>query len=185
MLSLNYAISKEDYVFFYTYMMWDSPENAGKRNWFYVRQLLPPILFLLAFYYTGLFNRSNQFVLLIVGFLALTVITSLKSARGNTVRQAEKIANDPGNESMFSNRSLQVSDAGITVQDELSETRYRWKAFCKRMESERYFFLFTNNVQAIIIPKRAFTSSDQLQQFEKMLTQHLSIDAEFGRFIKS
>lgn len=98
---------------------------------------------------------------------------------------AEKIARDPGNEMMFREHNLQASDNGLVLQDPTIETRYQWKAFTKKLESQEYYFLFLNNIQALIIPKRVFTDPGQQARFDKLLSQHLSLDAEVGHLIKS
>ncbi len=53
-----------------------------------------------------------------------------------------------------------------------------WKAVVRKTETETYFFLFINSIQAIIIPKRAFDNKDEKAEFKKMLSKHISLDAE-------
>ncbi len=184
MVSLKYAITKEDYVNYYTYVMWDAPENKRKRAWYYLRQIIPLALFIMAFYYTGIFERSSKFILLIMGFLLLTSILSLFGVRTNAIRQAEKVAGDPDNSSVFLDVNVIISEAGISVKDELKETKYQWASFIKKQESKQYYFLFISAIQAVIIPKRAFTTADEMLQFEKLLSQQLSFDAELGHMLK-
>jgi len=185
MVSIKYAISKEDYINYYAYVVWDAPENRAKRMWYYVKQIVPILLFLFAFYYTGIFERNSTFILIILAFIFLTSALSLFGVRSNTIKQGEKITDDPGNSSIFLERSLQVTDAGIVSKDALVEINYHWSAFIKKQESKDYYFLFTSSIQALIIPKRIFNNLLERSQFEKLLTQHLSFDAEIGHLIKS
>ena len=185
MVSLRYAITKEDYVNYYAYVTWDAPGNAKKRLIYYARQILPILLFIFAFYYTGLFERNSKFILLIVGFLIATSLLSLIGVRTNAIRQAEKIADDPGNSSIFLEAVVVVNETGITVKDELMETKYQWKAFTKKLESQNYYFIFHNSIQALIIPKRVFNTTDQKLQFEKLLGQYISLEADVAHLIKS
>src|SRR4051794_28145299 len=106
MISLKYSISKEDYINYYAYVAWDAPENRKKRLWYYIKQVVPILLFLFAFYYTGIFERNSKFILLILAFIFLTSALSLFGVRSNTIRQAEKVTEDPGNSSIFLERSL-------------------------------------------------------------------------------
>ena len=184
MISLKYSLLKEDYVSFYTYVVWDAPENRKKRIIYYVKQALPIVLFLAAFYYTGIFERNSNFILLILGFIFLTSILSLFGVRSNAVRAGEKIANDPSNSSFFSESTLTVSESGIQIKDELKEAIYHWAAFIKKQESRNHYFLFTSSLQGLILPKRIFSKEEKLL-FEKLLTQHLSFDAELGHLVKS
>jgi len=184
MISLNYSISKEDYINYYTYVLWDSPANRKKRLSYYTRQVIPLLLFIAAFYYTGIFERNSRFTLLIIGAIFLTSLFSFVGVRSNTLRRAQKIADDPGNSPIFQQFALDVSETGLSVKGALSETRYQWKAFIKKQETKDYYFLFTSGIQAMIIPKRIF-NKDERMQFEKLLSQHLSFDAEIGHLIKS
>lgn len=185
MISLKYSISKEDYINYYAYVVWDAPENRMKRLWYYVKQLIPILLFLFAFYYTGIFERNSRFILLILGLVFFTTALSLLGVRSNTVKQAEKITDDPANNSIFSEQSMIISENGIMTKDPLVEVSYQWKAFIKKQESKEYYFLFTSAIQALIIPKRIFNNAIERTEFEKLLTHHLSFDAEIGHLVKS
>lgn len=183
MVSLKYSLTKEDYINYYTYMWWDAPGRQKKRWLYYARQLFPLLLFFIAFYYTGLFDRSGNFILLIFGLLFATSMLSFIGVRSNTMRQAEKITDDPENASMFLEITATISETGFTMKDELQETKIQWKAFTKKLESKNYYFLFLNSIQAIIIPKRIFISPEQKAQFERLLTQYLSFEADVSHLI--
>ncbi|MEO6489413.1 MAG: YcxB family protein [Ferruginibacter sp.] len=185
MVSLKYSISKEDYINYYAYVVWDAPDNRKKRLWYYVKQLIPILLFLFAFYYTGIFERNSKFILLILGFIFLTSALSLFGVRSNTIKQAKKITDDPGNSSIFLERSLFISESGIIAKDALIEIKYQWEAFIKKQESREYYFLFTSSIHAIIIPKRIFHNDVERKQLEKLLSQYLSFDAEIGPLLNS
>jgi hypothetical protein len=64
------------------------------------------------------------------------------------------------------------------------ETRFQWKSFIKKQENREYYFLFTSSMQAVIVPKRVFKNTDEKIQFEKLLSQYLSFDAEIGHLVK-
>ncbi len=185
MIQLNYALNKDDYANYYTYVKWDAPENKKKRLTYYARQLLPVVAFTLAFYYTGLFKRDTTFILLIGGFLLLTSIMAIFGVKTNLRKEAEKLAEDPKNGILFADVQLQVSETGIQCKSEWVSTQYQWKAYIRLQENEKYFFLFINAAQALIVPKRAFTHAEELESFKKLLRQYLSFDAEIGHLVKS
>ncbi|MFT3911882.1 MAG: YcxB family protein [Ferruginibacter sp.] len=185
MLSLKYSITKEDYINYYTYILWDAPENKKKRIRYYARQIIPILLFLLAFYYTGLFDRNRNFILLIAGALLATSLLSLLGVRSNMMKQAQRVADNPENSSIFSDMTVTVSEAGIIAKSESVETKYQWTSIIKKLESKNYYFLFINGIQAIIIPKRIFNSPEEKAQFEKALAQYLSFDADVSHLLRS
>ncbi len=185
MIMLQFSLTKEDFVNYHSFIMWDAPENKQKKIKYYIRQLIPIILFIAAFYYTGIFERNSKFILLISGFIIITSVLSLFGIRSNTIKQAEKIATDPNNSSIFLETIFTISETGIITKDNLTETKFQWNAFIKKQENKRYYYLFTSTIQAIIIPKRVFKNHDESIQFEKLLSQNLSFDAEIGFLIKS
>lgn len=184
MVTLQYAITKQDYANYYAYVVWDAPANRKKRLIYYAKQLVPVLIFLLAFFYTGLFDRPGKFIFLIAGVLFITTFLSLLGVRNNIMRQAERIADDPDNASIFADFTLTVTDAGITLKNDSLETKFQWTAFLKKLESKNYYFLFHNSIQAVIIPKRVFDSEEVKARFEKILTRHLSFEAEVSEFMR-
>lgn len=185
MLTLSYTLEKEDYVNYYAFVMWDAPENKKKRLLYYVKQVLPIFFFVWAFYYTGLFKRDSLFIFVIAGFLILTSLLSLLGVRTNMLKQAEKIANNPDNQSIFLPTILSVSESGLVFKSDIQESKYQWKAFIKKQESTRYYFLFISAIQGVIIPKRAFSNAEEKARFEKLLQHNLSFEAELGHMLKS
>lgn len=185
MIALNITLTREDYVTFYTYVSWDSPENRNKRIRFYVRQLIPLAVFLFAFYYTGIFRRDSTFILIFGVAMVATAVLSLMSARSTLKRQAEKVSTNPDNESIFRERQYIFSETGILIKDPLMQSTVQWAAIIRKVESQNYYILFLNGIQALILPKRAFTSQEQQQQFERLLSQQLSMEAEMGHLVKS
>ena len=184
MVALKYSITKEDYVNFYTYIMWDAPGKRKKRQMFYAKQSVPILIFLLAFYYTGLFDRPGKFILLIGGFLMITTLLSFIGVRTNTMKQAESIAENPENDSIFNELNVVASETGLLIKNDLKETKYQWASIIKKLESRNYYFLFHNAMEAIIIPKRAFSNEEEKVRFEKLLSQYLSLDAEVFHLLK-
>ncbi len=184
MVSLKYTLSQKDYVNFYTFVLWDAPGNSKKRFIHYARQLVPILLFLFAFYYTGIFERNSRFILLIIGVIILTTALSLFGVRTNIVKQGNKIADDPGNSSIFLETLLIATETGVSLKDSVKEQKYSWQAFIKKQDNPEYYILFTSSMQGIIIPKRAFSMEEKVR-FEKLLTQYLSFDAELGHLVKS
>ncbi len=184
MVSLKYTLLKEDYVNYYAYILWDAPGNRKKRILHYAKQLVPIGLFLFAFYYTGILDRSSRFVLLIMVAILITALLSLFGLRSIMLKQGKKIADDPGNSSIFLETQLLANESGIILKDSLKELRYGWAAFIRKEENAACYMLFTSSLQGIIIPKRVFDANEKAQ-FDKLLAQYLSFDADLGHLVKS
>ena len=181
---IKYAVTKEDYIQYYTYVSWDAPEQKKKKINYYLRQLLINVGVIAIVFYTGIFSLHNWYLYLYLGILLFTTAVQVFSARNNVAKHAEKVTNDENNASIFSEKTMEVDDSGIFIKDPLSETRWRWQAFIRKEENKDYYFLFTGSIEALIVPKRIFKIAEEKSRFEKLLVQHLSLDAEVGHLVK-
>ncbi len=178
-IQFRYAITKEDYVNFYTYVFWDARENQKKRIYYYIKQLIPLAIFLYAFYYTGLLQRSGSFMYVVIGLLVATSLLSFINVRSNVTKSAEKIADNKENVSLFEEKLIEISENGISVKSPMVEGFYRWPSIIRKTETKEYYFLYTSAIYALIIPKRSFPSPADRANFDKLLVQHLSFQADF------
>jgi YcxB-like protein len=181
---LKYAVTKEDYIEYYTYVSWDAPEQKRKKINYYLRQLLINGGVIAIIFYSRAFSFHFWYMYIYLGILLLTIIFQIFSARNSVSKQAEKVTLDENNASIFSEKIMEIDDSGISLKDAVTESRFRWQAFIKKQENNHYYFLFTSSIEAIIIPKRIFKLADEKSRFEKLLTQHLSLDAEVGHLVK-
>jgi hypothetical protein len=181
---LKYAVTKEDYIEYYTYVSWDAPEQRKKKINYYLRQVIINGGLIALIFYTGVFSFHFWYMYLYLGVLLLTTVVQILSARNSVSKQAEKITSDANNASIFSEKTIEIDDSGILLKDEFTESKYCWEAFIKKQENNNYYFLFPSSVEAIIIPKRIFKLAEEKNRFEKLLTQHLSLDAEVGHLVK-
>jgi hypothetical protein len=184
MLSLHYSISKDDYINYYTYVMWDSPDKRKKHFFYYGQQLLTNGIIVVILLYSGLFNYKSSWLYIYMGILLAIVLLQFFAGRSKVKKQGDKITGDPYNASIFLDTVLEISETGIFRKDDTKEIRYNWNAFIKKMENDDYYFLFVNKIEALIIPKKVFRSTTEKDNFDHLLTLHLSFDAEIAHLIK-
>lgn len=184
MISVKYALTKDDYINYYLYMMWDAPERKKTRLRSYSRQVLLNGGLIAILFYTDVFRYSPTTLYIYTGVLVFMTLLQIFSARMNVKKQADKLASNKDNQAFFLEAQLDISEAGIVRKDENQESKTQWKAFIKKQETADYYFLFTSAIQAFIIPKRILKSAEEKHQLEKLLLQHLSFDAELGHLIK-
>lgn len=185
MLTLNFALTKEDFCNFYLFVMWDKPSKQKKRRLLYLKQIVTTILFLTVFYFTGLFNRSNSFAYIVVSFLLLTTILSITGLRSGLKSEANKISENVDNASIFLNSLVVINENGISLKDKLSERIFKWEAFNKLEENKDYYFIFYTASEALIFPKSIFKSEADKTIFDQLLSRFLSFEAAFGNQLKS
>ncbi len=178
MVSLKYTITKEDYISFYTHVMWDAGDRKRSRAKNILKQLGFVLLFLAVYYFAGGFRFLSKISAGIILLMFATSLLPLIGGRAGTERQAEDFAEDPENASVFTDHILEVSEEGLEVKTGASDLKYSWKAITRRTETSAYYFLFLNAIHALIIPKRAIGSNEEALEFKKLLTRHLSLDAD-------
>ncbi|NQZ60508.1 MAG: YcxB family protein [Lentisphaeraceae bacterium] len=97
-------------------------------------------------------------ILLIGGMAALTPLTHIYWTR-RILNSAPHIL-EPIN--------IQFSEKTIKVISSNGSSDFNWELINKTQESSKYFFLYLNELNALVVPKRNFTS-DQLMKFKTML----------------
>lgn len=184
MLSVKYALTEADYASYYTFVMWDAPERKKTKVKYYLRQLLVNALIIAAILYSNLFRFQLLYVYAYAGIVVLGAAWQIFYSRTNIRQQGMKVAEDPENSALYLEVQLDINDSGINKKNSVLETKYSWQAFNKKEETPAHYFLFTSSVEALIIPKRIFKTAEEKQQFEKLMLQHLSLDAEVAHLMK-
>jgi hypothetical protein len=71
---------------------------------------------------------------------------------------------------MFGLRTVTVSDTGIVSDHQLGHTESAWNTYEKFRETQKLFLLYQSTDIVGIVPKRAFASPADLQQFRALIT---------------
>ena len=180
MLTLNFALTKEDYCNFYLHVMWDDLAKQKKRKFHYVKQVGTAALFVTVFYFSGLFNRNSSFAYIVISLLLLTSILSITSLKSSLRNQAKVISDDIDNSSIFLQTRLVLNESEIILTNGLIEQIFKWAAIIRMQENKEYYFLFYNASEAIIIPKRLLKSTQIKSTLDDLLNKYLTFDAFIG-----
>ena len=181
MVSLQYNITKEDYISFYTHVFWE--EGKKKRRLNFLKQGGFLITFLIVLYFAGGLGSFNTFSIAIYVLIFTSTLLPLFSGRSSVVRSAEKITDNPQNSSLFTENHLTATDAELNIKNVFVQTNYSWKAIIKKTETDTHYFLFENSLQAIIIPKSACKSEEEKLALRKVLSRNLSLEAELNQIL--
>jgi hypothetical protein len=66
-------------------------------------------------------------------------------------------------------RRIDMEDDRIVVDDSQSRTEYKWGAFTRYVESANVFSLMPNELQFVIVPKRALGGAAEVDAFRRLL----------------
>ena len=178
MVSLHYTITKKDYINFYTYVMWDAGDKRRKRAKDILKQFGFVALFIIVFYTVGGFRYLTKTSIIIILAMFGTSFLPILGGRSNAEKEAEEIADDPDNAGVFLPTIFTAAENGITVKTDIADIKYAWKAIVRKTETGNYFYLFPNAMQALIVPKNAFATAQDLAAFQKLLSMNLSLEAD-------
>ena len=176
MITLNYKISEQEYKDFYYFMGWLSPGRKSFRIRYHLTSLIAYFaVFALLFFVTGTmsFTFSTAVIILIIA-VGFYFYNDFRIKR-HYYNYGKKVYADSDKE----NSEMIISETGITVKDKTAEASYKWQAFTKKYEWKDTYYLFMSSNLALIIPKRVFSSPAQKDDFEKILAEHLPLQADF------
>jgi hypothetical protein len=66
-------------------------------------------------------------------------------------------------------RNISLSPQGITVESAVFTATYNWTAFTVIKETKRSFVLFTAPIVALILPKRALSTPDEMERVRSLI----------------
>ena len=70
--------------------------------------------------------------------------------------------------------TLQYSDAGIVFRAKDIDSTLQWSLYSQVRETEGFYFLVYGNDAFSVVPRRAFTSAEQEQEFRALLRRHVA-----------
>jgi hypothetical protein len=70
---------------------------------------------------------------------------------------------------------MNFDEQGITEQFEGGSGTYSWELILKLKQNKKHFYLYLSPTNALIIPKRVFGSSGEVECFEKFVSGHIGI----------
>ena len=74
---------------------------------------------------------------------------------------------------MFGTRTVTISDTGIVADHQLGHVESTWNMYEKFRETQKLFLLYQGADLIGIVPKRAFASPADIQQFRALITSNI------------
>ncbi len=80
-----------------------------------------------------------------------------------------------GNNQLLAETAWEANDSQLHVSNQFVEAKYDWAFFQGLVENKEYFFLRHSSNKRLynFIPKRAFASPEQMQEFREMFSKHM------------
>ena len=160
-MEVNYQFSHEDYLHFIDFWV-----KRNRRR--YIRQ------------------RVRQFLLLFLGYLVLFLLTKLPTVPAILLSAilaticavflywAQRRRMRRVRDAALGERMTRIGADGIFGRFPQFEILNYWKGISEIAEDESYFFFFTSGSHAHVVPKRAFATPDNLEQFRAAANSYWS-----------
>lgn len=150
---VKYQLSKREFI-----TVTELRFYGQKRISFY--QLILMVLIILSYSMEGpTFLNVACFAIIFFCFPILTVYYSNKIVKDNP-------------ELFVSETTLSADNDGIKVISSFKSSELNWPLFKKWTENRKYIFLYLGHLQALTVPKRAFTN-EQLMEFKTLLSEKI------------
>lgn len=179
MLHLSYQLTEKEFLDYNFYTAWQGPERKSARIKYYIRG---PVIFLIIitafnYYQDNGRLKTSSFIIEGIGLLILFTMFRYR-IRSVFDKQALKMIEQSGPGTILSAIELMLDENGIFGKTKVSETKYSWNAFKKKVRVNDCYYLYTNIRQALVIPLRAFSSPKEKEEFEKILLAYFPLEAE-------
>lgn len=166
MYRFEYSLSKEDYFNYNMHFYKTSRTNRNTLN-------IARIFIFLSITLLTIVMRVNDhidtgFVIFLIVFLSIIVLFFPKIVFFVARIKIDKMLNEGSPGEMFSKKIASFSDSEIEVFSEHSKTNVTWSGITRFEENQHYLFLFLDRVKAIVLPKRLFNTTIELDEFRKL-----------------
>ena len=114
------------------------------------------------------------------GFLyVLTLVLSIAAffvvpflSRAEVINGFRKATKEGDNKAILGNQTISLTPDNIFVKTPAGESKYTWAVIDKIVQNDKYIFLYISSINAIVIPRKAFSTDSSLQEFVDYLNLH-------------
>jgi len=85
--------------------------------------------------------------------------------RSEVIREFRKATREGDNRSILGHHTITLTQENIFIKAPGGASTYTWSSINKVAQNDKYVFLYVSSINAIVIPKNAFSGSDSLQEF--------------------
>ncbi len=120
--------------------------------------------------------EENRFTLfsLILSIFAGVLIFALYPRMNHkaSIRRLKKLLNEGNNKAMLGHQIISLTPECIYSKTQAGESKINWLTINKVMQNDKYVFLYTSSINALVIPKTAFPSEREQEFFLEYINIH-------------
>ena len=181
----KYTITLEEYEEYSVFTSWEAPWQKKVKLKFIINNTLFSALVMTATYIVlekiGPSKKNHYPVLIIffIFFLLVAVLLNYSNVPYRIKNKARKFIEKEDNQKLLAERELELTDKQIIISNQELKSYEKWESITKYAVSKNHFFLYVNSESAHLIPKRFFSSQQEINEFDKFLSQKVSISSSF------
>jgi len=171
-MQVNYRLTEEDYIEYNVHRL---RSNGTLRKEMRKQRIVVPMILMPSSVVIGITTHMPIWYWLLVMFVASFfwyLFFPLTFEKKMRKKLKEKLT-DGLHKDMLADKSLTTYDFGIMIESEYKNTKLRWRNFKKITETDQLLFLHADKKEAFIVPKRAFTSKEEMNYLKQAVEERL------------
>jgi len=165
-MKITYTVTKEDFWNFNKHINYDTRESKLKLA---ISMLLYIFACMLIYYLT--YSIIAAIVIPIPAFL-LMLYMRYPNFKRKVYKYAEYTLG------ILDKNTLEIKEEGISITSFTYNRFYKWSIISSIKITDNYLFIFFNKMSGIIVPKRVFSSEDQVIRFYNVATTFIEKSQE-------
>lgn len=183
--NFKYSLTEDDFVAFNVYSLWEASWLKKNRISFTIRSTVYGIVAAVATIL--IINRlipsknDNHFPTAIFCSVGIVLLAALSyyQAPFDIKKRAKKMISSDDNRHILNETELELNDSGFVNTDIKARVEQKWSSIIRYAVTKNYFYLYTNSLQAQIIPKRLLPSQKEIDELDNFLTEKIPLSASF------
>lgn len=171
-MNISYELTKDDYIEFNLFHL---KHSKTIRKTLFVQRYIVSVLFLIMPFITYRFSEIplTYWVSVFIIVYLLWVVYYPKYFRKSVKRRILRMIEEGKNESILGSKRLDVNSEGIVEKSRNNEVKTNWDSIESIEETEKYIFIYVSAVSAYIVPKRAFKTPADNENFINTVNSYL------------
>jgi len=181
----KYKLTADDFAEFNVYTVWHAPWQKKNK----IKFLLNSGFYVTISMFAGIIitdkflptNKGNYFtsIALALALLVIVIILIYLQEPYRIKNKAKKLVLADENNHILNQAELEITENGICNKDKDSLIYQKWESVIRFAITKDFFYLYTNSIQALIIPKRLFNSQKEIGEFDKFISERVSLASSF------
>ena len=85
--------------------------------------------------------------------------------KAEVIQGLRKVTKEGDNKAILGHQTISLTPEHLFVKTPGSESKYAWASIDKIVQNGKYIFLYISSISAIVVPKKAFSTENELQEF--------------------